>query len=61
MLNKPYVVALALTSFAVAAFTYVSRQRARSEVQEQHEEDLARWEGEGGKLAPAEPAVVHAG
>lgn len=51
MVNRLYVVALALTGFAVAASAYVIRHRSRRQEAQQHKDDLRTWEGEGGKPA----------
>ena len=53
MLNKLFLLALALTGCAFAASAYVIRRQSRREDARFLEDELARWENEGGRVAPA--------
>ena len=55
MVNKIKILALALAGCAVAATAAVFRGNSRREEAQKKKEDLATWEGEGGK--PAAPAA----
>ena len=55
MVNKIYVLAVALAGCAVAASASVFGSRSRRAEAQKKKEDLATWEGEGGK--PAAPAA----
>lgn len=58
MVNKLYIVALALTGCAVAASAIVIRHYSRRQKARQYKDDLSTWEGEGGK--PASTSVLPA-
>jgi hypothetical protein len=49
MVNKFYILALALTGCAVTASAYAIRHYSRRHEVQQHKNDLHTWEGEGGK------------
>ena len=51
MVNKLYILALALTGCGAAASAYAVRHYSRRQQAQQHEDDLHTWEGEGGKPA----------
>jgi hypothetical protein len=53
MLNKLFVLALALTGCAFAASAYVIKRQSRREDARFLQDELARWENEGGRVVPA--------
>jgi hypothetical protein len=58
MLSRLYILALALTGCAFAASAYVIRNQSRRKDARLLENDLERWENEGGRVVPevARPA-----
>lgn len=61
MVNKLYVLTLALTGCAAAVSAYVIRHQFRRQEAKQHKDDLRTWEGEGGKPASAAVSSAQAG
>ena len=53
MLNRFYLVALALTGCLFAASAYVIRRQSRREDARFLQDELDRWENEGGRVVPA--------
>jgi hypothetical protein len=53
MLNKFFLLALTLTGCAFATSAYVIRRQSRREDARFLEDELARWENEGGRVLPA--------
>jgi hypothetical protein len=53
MLNKFFLLALTLTGCAFATSAYVIRRQSRREDAQLLENDLDRWENEGGRVVPA--------
>jgi hypothetical protein len=61
MVNKLYVLTLALTGCAAAVSAYVVRHHSRREEARQHKDVLHTWEGEGGKPASQAASAAQAG
>ena len=58
MTNKILIFGAALTSCALAASAYAMRRKLRLQEAQDLNDDLRRWEGEGGKLVPPAPTAV---
>jgi hypothetical protein len=61
MVNKLYMLALALTGCTAAVSAYAVRHHSRREEAKQHKDDLRTWEGEGGKAALPAAGAAPAG